>query len=197
MSGPTLFFGRLSPREVVDALGNDLVARGALHPQRLDDARALVDGGRVPATALLDLRLVLGNDHQRQTQRVADHIRAQGYLVLDRDPTPAERLANPLIAKVLIKSGYNAQRTPLDLPIARRVVVAVQQTMPKPVVLMPSLGGTLPLYLFEKILKTNALLTVPVANYDSNQHGENENIRIQNLWDGIESIGSIMMMGGK
>lgn len=149
------------------------------------------------ATALLDLRLVLGNDHQRQTQRVADHIRAQGYLVLDREPTPTERLASPLIAKVLAKSGYNAQRTPLDLPIARRVVAAVQQTMPEPVVLMPSLGGTLPLYLFEKILKTNALLTVPVANYDSNQHGENENIRIQNLWDGIESVGSMMMMGGK
>jgi acetylornithine deacetylase/succinyl-diaminopimelate desuccinylase-like protein len=41
------------------------------------------------ATAVLDLRLVRGNDHQRQIQRVIEHIRKQGYHVLDREPTDA------------------------------------------------------------------------------------------------------------
>ena len=38
------------------------------------------------ATAVLDLRLVLGNDWQRQQQKVIDHIRQQGFTVLDHDP---------------------------------------------------------------------------------------------------------------
>ena len=37
-------------------------------------------------------------------------------------------------------------------------------------------------------------ITVPVANYDNNQHAENENIRLQNLWDGIETYAALMTM---
>ena len=31
-----------------------------------------------------------------------------------------------------------------------------------------------------------------VANYDDNQHAANENLRIQNLWDGIDVYAGIM-----
>ncbi|MEP7142251.1 MAG: M20/M25/M40 family metallo-hydrolase, partial [Ferruginibacter sp.] len=41
------------------------------------------------ATAVLDLRLVLGNEWKRQQQKVIDHIRLQGYTVIDHDPTDA------------------------------------------------------------------------------------------------------------
>jgi len=27
---------------------------------------------------------------------------------------------------------------------------------------------------------------VPIANHDNNQHSANENLRLRNLWDGIE-----------
>ena len=43
------------------------------------------------ATAVLDLRLVLGNDWKRQQQKVIDHIKAQGYYVTDHEPTDEER----------------------------------------------------------------------------------------------------------
>ena len=33
---------------------------------------------------------------------------------------------------------------------------------------------------------------LPIANYDNNQHAENENIRIGNLWDGIEIYAAII-----
>jgi hypothetical protein len=56
----------------------------------------------------------------------------------------------------------------------------------------PTMGGSLPLYLFEKLLKVNTI-SVPIANHDNNQH-ENENIRLQNLFDGIETMGSLMLM---
>jgi hypothetical protein len=41
-------------------------------------------------------------------------------------------------------------------------------------------GGSLPLYLFEKLLKVNTI-SVPIANHDNNQHAENENILTSKL----------------
>jgi acetylornithine deacetylase/succinyl-diaminopimelate desuccinylase-like protein len=146
------------------------------------------------ATAMLDLRLVLGNDWQRQQQKVIDHIRRQGFTVLDHDPTDAERREYPKIIKVLTGTGsYNAQRTPMDLPIITRIRNALQSTTPDPVVLQPTSGGSLPLYLFEEYLHVHTI-TVPIANHDNNQHAENENIRLANLWAGIESMAAIMRM---
>src|SRR6267378_5211102 len=67
------------------------------------------------ATAVLDLRLVKGNDHRRQVQRLIDHIRKQGFFVIDHDPTESERKQYPLIAKVITRAGgYNAERTRMD-----------------------------------------------------------------------------------
>jgi acetylornithine deacetylase/succinyl-diaminopimelate desuccinylase-like protein len=74
-----------------------------------------------------------------------------------------------------------------------KVIAAVQATTNDQVVLQPTMGGSLPLYLFEKLLKVNTI-SVPIANHDNNQHAENENIRLQNLFDGIETMGSLMLM---
>ncbi|MFX8852556.1 hypothetical protein ABTM75_19660, partial [Acinetobacter baumannii] len=72
-------------------------------------------------------------------------------------------------------------------------VKAVQATEPDKIVLTPTLGGSLPLYVFEKYLQTSPV-TIPIANYDNNQHAENENIRIKNFKKGIESFASIMCL---
>lgn len=146
------------------------------------------------ATAVLDLRMVLGNDWQRQQQKVIDHIKLQGYTVIDHDPTDEERKQYPKLIKVIAgKDGYNAQRTSMDLPIAKNVVNAVKSTTTEQVVLQPSMGGSLPLYLFEKYLGAKTV-SVPIANHDNNQHAENENIRLLNLWNGIETMGALMLM---
>lgn len=145
------------------------------------------------ATATLDLRLVKGNDMHRQIEKVATHIRKQGYLVLDRAPTDEERRQYPKIASLMGGDGYNAQRTPMDLPIAQRVIRAVQATSKEPLLLMPSLGGSLPLYLFEEKLHTPPI-TIPIVNYDNNQHGENENLKISCLFQGMETMAAIMLM---
>jgi acetylornithine deacetylase/succinyl-diaminopimelate desuccinylase-like protein len=146
------------------------------------------------ATAVLDLRLVRGNDHQRQIQRVIEHIRKQGYQVLDREPTDADRAQYPLLARVNARAGgYNAERTRMDLPISKSVIDAVQSTSQEKVVLLPTSGGSLPLSIITERLKT-VTISVPIANYDNNQHAENENIRLQNLWDGFEIWAAIMTM---
>lgn len=146
------------------------------------------------ATAVLDLRLVKGNDHQRQVQRLVDHIRKQGYQVFERDPTDAERAQFPLLARVNVRpGGYNAERTRMDLPISKAVINAVQSTSTEKIVLLPTSGGSLPLSIITERLKT-VTISVPIANYDNNQHAENENIRLQNFWDGIETWAAIMTM---
>jgi acetylornithine deacetylase/succinyl-diaminopimelate desuccinylase-like protein len=146
------------------------------------------------ASAVLDLRLVKGNDYQRQVDRLITHIRKQGFYVIDREPTDEERLSKPLIAKVVHRDGgYNAERTRMDLPIALSVIAAVQATSLKPIVRLPTSGGSLPLSIITNNLRT-VTITVPIANYDNNQHAENENIRLQNLWDGIETMAALMTM---
>jgi len=146
------------------------------------------------ATAVLDLRLVKGNDHKRQVQRLIDHIRKQGYFVIDRAPTNEERLQHPRIATIVARAGgYNAERTRMDLPVSLAVIAAVESTSDQPIVKLPTSGGSLPLSIITDNLKT-VTITVPIANYDNNQHAENENLRLQNLWNGIETYAAVMTM---
>ena len=146
------------------------------------------------ATAALDLRLVKGNDHRKQVQLLQAHIRKQGFYVIDRDPTDSERKQHALIAKVIVRSGgYNAERTRMDLPVSLALIKAVQSTSAQPIVRLPTSGGSLPLSIISERLRT-VTVTVPIANYDNNQHAENENLRLQNLWDGIETMAAVMSM---
>jgi acetylornithine deacetylase/succinyl-diaminopimelate desuccinylase-like protein len=146
------------------------------------------------ARATLDLRVVLGIDWQRQVGRVIDHMKAQGWHVIDHDPTDAERSGYARLIKVeTAGQGYNAQRTPLSLPVARDVIAAVQSTTTEPVMKLPTAGGSLPLSIIVETLGVN-VITVPVGNYDNNQHAENENMRVDYLWDGMETFAALMTM---
>jgi len=146
------------------------------------------------ATAVLDLRLVLGNDWKKQQQKVISHIKAQGYYVMDHEPTDEERSQYPKLIKVIPGAdGYNAQRTAMDLPIVKKIISAVKSTTADQLVLQPTMGGSLPLFIFEQHLKAKTI-TIPIANYDNNQHAENENIRIGNLFAGIETMVSLMRL---
>jgi len=144
------------------------------------------------ATSVLDLRLVKGNDYQQQIRHLTDHIQKQGFYVIDHEPTDGERQEHALIAKVIARAGgYNAERTRMDLPISIAVINAVQSTSAEPIVKMPTSGGSLPLSIISERLQT-VTISVPIANYDNNQHAENENLRLQNLWDGIETLAAVM-----
>jgi len=84
----------------------------------------------------------------------------------------------------------------MDHPISIAVVEAVQTTAKDPIVKLPTSGGSLPLAIITDHLRT-ATITVPIANYDNNQHAENENLRLQNLWDGIETWAAVMTIKPK
>jgi acetylornithine deacetylase/succinyl-diaminopimelate desuccinylase-like protein len=147
----------------------------------------------ISATAVIDLRLVLGNDWKKQQQKVIDHISQQGFYVTENAPSDEERSKYAKIIQVKGGQGYNAERTSMDWPVAKSIVTAVQQTTKDPVLQVPTLGGSLPLEDLVTVLNAKFLI-VPIANPDNNQHAENENIRIKNFRDGIDMMAAIMLM---
>jgi acetylornithine deacetylase/succinyl-diaminopimelate desuccinylase-like protein len=145
------------------------------------------------ATADLDLRLVVGIDWRQQQQRVVDYIQSRGYYVVDTDPSREILLAHPRVAKVVRDTAsYNAVRTPMDLPIAQEVIHAVESARGE-VALLPTMGGSVPLEVMVRAANTHTI-TVPIANYDNNQHAADENIKLQNLWDGVETMAALLQM---
>jgi acetylornithine deacetylase/succinyl-diaminopimelate desuccinylase-like protein len=150
----------------------------------------------VPSTAFasIDLRLVKGNDPADMVQRVIEHIKIQGYHVVTEDPDRETRMKYPYIAKVVSEEkGYRASRTPMDIPVSRRIIDALTRYSGKKPVLIPSLGGSLPNYIFEDILGI-PIIGIPIANHDNNQHQQNENLRIDYLWRAIETFSVILLM---
>lgn len=145
------------------------------------------------ATADLDLRLVVGINWRQQQQRVIDYIRSRGYFVVDTEPTREILTRHPKVALVKVdEAGYDAVRTAMDLPMAQEVIRAVESARGD-VVLLPTMGGSVPLGAMERAAQTHTI-TVPIANYDDNQHAANENLRLQNLWKGVETMAALLEM---
>lgn len=145
------------------------------------------------AQARLDLRFVKGVDPARQFDRLVSHIRKQGYVIVDKEPDAEMRAAQPLMASVARVGGYPAGRTAMDAPIARAISKAVADAAGGPIVRLPTIGGSAPFYLFSDVLKVPTI-GLSIVNFDNNQHGANENVRIQNIWDGIETMAAILTM---
>lgn len=148
------------------------------------------------ATAAIGVRLVKGNDPEHMAGLVEAHIRRQGYHIVREDPDMETRLRYPKIAKVTGGGGYPAARSPMDLPILQEVVAAARRAAGHDeVVLNPGSGGSLPLYLFTDMLQ-KPILMVPIANHDDLQHAPDENLRIWNLWYGIDLYAQLFTMPG-
>ena len=145
------------------------------------------------AEASLDLRLVKDIDPVRQAERVVAHIEAQGYFVVrDREPNADERRAHARVARVDSGGGYPAARTPMDLPVAIAVARALDEGLGAEVGKMPSLGGSAPMHIFDRL--GLPVIGVPIVNYDNNQHAANESLRLGHLWRGIETYA--ILIGG-
>ncbi|MEK6321483.1 MAG: M20/M25/M40 family metallo-hydrolase [Acidobacteriota bacterium] len=145
------------------------------------------------ATATVDLRLVKGIEPRRQVERLIAHIKKKGYFVTGNEPNLETRLKHPLIARVVSEEGYPAVRTPMNLPIVTQIISAVEKAIGQRPVMLPTMGGSGPLWAID--VATNApQVGVPIVNHDNNQHSSNENLRIQNLWDGIEIFAALMSM---
>ena len=174
---------------------NELLNEPALNIQGITAAGTGAQARNVipaSATAAIGIRLVRGNHWQRMQDRVIAHIRSRGYHVVETDPDVETRRRYGRIAKIGRRAGYNAVRAPMDSEIARRVVGAIEAAR-GPILKVPTLGGSLPIAPITEILKAPVLI-VPIANHDNNQHAHDENIRLENLWAGIEMMAALLAL---
>jgi acetylornithine deacetylase/succinyl-diaminopimelate desuccinylase-like protein len=147
----------------------------------------------IPATAsvTIDMRLVKGMDPRQTADRLIEHIRKQGFFVADQEPSADVRRAHPKVALVVRRNGENPHRVSMDLPISQEVIRAVESVR-GPAVKIPNSGGTGP-DVAERVLGMHEI-GIPIGNHDNNQHSYNENLRLQNLWDGIELMAALLTM---
>jgi acetylornithine deacetylase/succinyl-diaminopimelate desuccinylase-like protein len=143
------------------------------------------------AIAALDLRLVKNITPDKQFARLVAHIRKQGYTVLNHEPSPDERAKFPRIAAVIrAEFGYPATRTPMDWPVSQALLRVVDAATGKTAVRLPTLGGSVPMFIFEHL--GLPVIGVPIVNFDNNQHSPNENLRLGNLWQGMEIFAALL-----
>jgi acetylornithine deacetylase/succinyl-diaminopimelate desuccinylase-like protein len=147
----------------------------------------------IPATATvtIDMRLVKGMDPRQTADRLIDHVRKQGLFVVDQEPSGDVRRAHPKVAMVVRRNAENPHRVSMDLPISQEVIRTVESAR-GPAVKIPTSGGTGP-DVAESVLGMTEI-GIPIGNHDNNQHSYNENLRLQNLWDGIELMAALLTM---
>lgn len=139
----------------------------------------------------IDFRLVPDQTPQAIRAAVERFLTAQGWTLVSVAPDLHTRLTHPRIVKVVWSSGYPGLRTDLDTPTARAVIAAAKDAADGRLALVPMMGGSVPLYLFHQILQVPVII-FPIVNHDDSQHAPNENLRLQNLWDGIDAYAAEM-----
>lgn len=143
------------------------------------------------AAARIEMRLVHGLTPAIMNRRVVDHVKAQGYFVVEgRDPTDEERITHPLLARADLRGGSTAPRVSMDAPMAQAVVKALSRGG-RSLVRLPTLGGSMPFSTFSDRMPT---VGFSMVNHDNNQHGPDENLRLRNLWEGVEMMAAVMTM---
>jgi len=143
------------------------------------------------AEASLDVRLVKGEDPDKKYEQILEYIRKQDFFITSAEPTKEERLTHDHIAQVTKGDfNYRASRTSMELPISQLLISVVQGATNKDTVVAPTLGGSVPMYIFENL--NIPWIGVPIVNYDNHQHSSDENLRLGHLWRGIEIYAAIL-----
>lgn len=143
------------------------------------------------ATASLNIRLVANQQPEGVEKLIEAHISQQGFHIVYEDPTDEILRDNEKVIKLDWRGrGSPGFRTPLDDSMSQRLV-QLMQSLTTELIITPSMGGSLPLDSFAARMDT-PIIILPLANHDNNQHAENENIRLQNIWDAMSIYGVIL-----
>lgn len=148
------------------------------------------------AEASINLRMVPNQQPARLRELIEAHIEGEGWHIVYEDPDDETLRAYPKV----IKLGWRGSdvspglRTPLDTPMSQRLIRLMQSIAPD-LIVTPTMGGTLPLGAFDTELDA-PIVILPLANHDNNQHAENENLRLQNLWDAMAVYGAVLATFG-
>lgn len=145
------------------------------------------------ATAAIDMRLVRETPSARMVQLLRAHLEKQGYHLVDQDPDDAARMRYPRLARLKTGEAMEAFRTEPESPEGVLLTRALQRMWGAEPVRIRTMGGTVPIAPFIRELGLPAV-SVPIVNFDNNQHGDNENLRLGNLWTGIVTLAATLEM---
>ena len=144
------------------------------------------------ATASIDFRLVPDQTPAGVRASVEQHLRGLGYHIVAQPPTPAERLQHPRLVELRWSTGpYAGYRIDAGKPFARALTQVITRAHGVPVQ-VPMLGGSLPVSVMVDAVGA-PMVGLPIVNHDNNQHAYDENLRLQNLWDGIAMFAAVMV----
>lgn len=145
------------------------------------------------ATVSIDVRLVKNQRWEAVYRRLLEHIRAQGLTVLESPDEPLPDALRGRAVRVVDRGGYGPAKTSLELPISREVIAAVERAHGgERAVLMPTAGGSVPIWAFTDVLGLPTLL-VPYANANNRQHSPNEHLRLDHLFQGIRTTAQLLI----
>lgn len=181
------------------SIGPARIAEGYLKPTLNVRSIHVGDEGPDAANAIategfasFDIRLVKGETPARVHQLVENYLTSLGWHIVRSAPDLETRRAYPKILKLDWDKGESiAARTALDLPAAQAVVASIGRTVGYDPIELPSSGGSSDIAAATDQLNT-PMIGVSIANYDDNQHARNENLRLGNLWDGIEVYAGLL-----
>jgi acetylornithine deacetylase/succinyl-diaminopimelate desuccinylase-like protein len=146
------------------------------------------------AVAAIDIRLVQETPADAIIAKLRAHLEKQQYHVVDADPNDETRAKFERIVKLSVSPGItNAYRTSATLPISIALADTLSRTFGEPPVRIRTMGGTVPIAPFIDALGFPAI-TLPLVNFDNNQHGENENLRLGHLSRGIVTLAAVLRM---
>jgi acetylornithine deacetylase/succinyl-diaminopimelate desuccinylase-like protein len=143
------------------------------------------------ATISIDFRLVPDQTSGAVRASVEAFVRAKGWTIVSAEPDLKLRLANRRIVRLDWEQGYPALRSDMSSPTAKAVLGAASKAAHGPVAIMPMMGGSVPIYLFAELFK-QPVIGLPIVNHDNSQHAADENLRLKNLWDGIETYAAMI-----
>ena len=147
----------------------------------------------VPDKAIvsIDIRLVPESDPVRLQNLVKNYIKQQGFYVIDHSPTEKERLTRKNIVKFDAGKATLPFRTPINSKAGQWVINAMQKGLKQTPIKVRIMGGTVPISPFINALNIPAVI-VPLVNADNNQHSPNENLKIANVSNGIQTFLALM-----
>jgi acetylornithine deacetylase/succinyl-diaminopimelate desuccinylase-like protein len=144
------------------------------------------------ATLAIDVRMVKNQRWAKVYRRLLDHIRAQGFTVLESADEPLPDHLRGRAVRIVDKGGYDPAKTSLDLPISREIIASVERAHDgRRAVLAPTAGGSVPIWAFTDILETPTVL-VPYANANNRQHSPNEHLKLDHLFQGVRTTAQLL-----
>jgi acetylornithine deacetylase/succinyl-diaminopimelate desuccinylase-like protein len=147
----------------------------------------------IPAevTIEMDMRLVPETPSSRQVQLVRNFIEQQGYHLVNQKPTDEDRKKYSNLAAFSFEEGSLPFRTSYSSPMAGWLSAALVRATGIDPIKMRTTGGSQPISPFITTLGVPAV-AVRIPDPASNIHASDENLRIGNFLEGIQTCLGIL-----